>query len=176
MNYVIADNYLCFLALLEMILSEKGLCISQYDLAEFTGIVVPEECSVSIKNVRFSTKQNDYGVSASPMLLQEVFRELGIAIDVLYLDALQIDELELDVLLYQYISQGKYVIFAFSYGVLYNKASYFDLGHVSLLEQIFGDDLIQIYDPGPNNPGKKNVRVSDMYAAMRKKGGLYILG
>mgnify|MGYP001623916107 CR=1 FL=1 len=53
---------------------------------------------------------------------------------------------------------------------------YFDLGHVSLLEQVINDDLIQVYDPGPDAPGKKNVRISDMYDAMRKKGGLYIFG
>ena len=79
-------------------------------------------------------------------------------------------------LLQEYLSQGKHVVFAFSYGVLYNKNPYFDLGHVSLLEQVINEDLIQVYDPGPDAPGKKNVRISDMYDAMRKKGGLYIFG
>lgn len=176
MNYVVADNYLCFLALLEMILREKGARITQYDLAEMTSVVIPEGYSVRIKNVRYSTCQDDYGVSVTPPTLRKVFSELGISIDVLYLDALRINEFELDELLQEYLSQGKYVVFAFSYGVLYNKNPYFDLGHVSLLEQVINDDLIQVYDPGPDAPGKKNVRISDMYDAMRKKGGLYIFG
>lgn len=176
MNYVVADNYLCFLALLEMILREKGAKITQYDLAEMTSVVIPENYSVSIKNIRYSTSQNEYGVSVTPTMLRKIFSELGISIDVLFLDALQINEFELDKSLQAYLSQGKYVVFAFSYGVLYNKNSYFDLGHVSLLEQVINDDLIQVYDPGPDDPGKKNVRISDMYDAMRRKGGLYILG
>ena len=41
MNYVVADNYLCFLALLEMILREKGVRIPPADLAEMTRVVIP---------------------------------------------------------------------------------------------------------------------------------------
>ena len=99
MNYVVADNYLCFLALLEMILREKGARITQYDLAEMTSVVIPEGYSVRINNVRYSTCQDDYGVSVTPPTLRKIFSELGISIDVLYLDALRINEFELDKLL-----------------------------------------------------------------------------
>ena len=88
MNYVVADNYLCFLALLEMILREKGARITQYDLAEMTSVVIPEGYSVRINNVRYSTCQDDYGVSVTPPTLRKIFSELGISIDVLYLDCL----------------------------------------------------------------------------------------
>ena len=176
MNYVVADNYLCVLALLEMIIKEKGIPISQYDLAEITGVVVPDGYSLSIKNIRYSANQNDYGVCISPQILYQLFSQLGLILDVSYIDALRINELELDIILKQFISQGKYVMLAFSYGVLYNKMSYRTLGHVALLEQVINDDLIQIYDPGPDSPGIKNVRLSTMYDAMRYKGGLYIVG
>lgn len=176
MDYVVADNYLCFLALLEMILKEKGINISQYDLAEKVGVTVPEGYHTIIKNIRYSTTQNDYGVAITPYALQEVFNELKINIQVSYLDALHINEMALDSILYQRLSEDQYIIFAFSYGVLYNKETYYDLGHVSLLQEFISNDRIRIYDPGPNAPGIKDVRLSDMYDAMRRKGGIIFLG
>ena len=42
MKYVKAENYLCFLALLEMIIYElTNKKISQYELANFFGVFVP---------------------------------------------------------------------------------------------------------------------------------------
>lgn len=42
MKYVIAENYLCFISLLEMIIEDAtGLKITQQDLAEEFGIIVP---------------------------------------------------------------------------------------------------------------------------------------
>ena len=174
MDYVIADNYLCSLALLEMILKENGRNISQYDLAEIVGITVPEKYSGSVKNIVYSHDLNNYGVNLTPEKLCQFFAKNGVAVDVIYLDALRINEIELNVILEKYIEQGKYVVFAFSYGVLYGKTLLSNLGHVSLLERVISDDIIQIYDPGPDNSGVKCVRISDMYDAMRQKGGLYI--
>ena len=50
MNYVIADNYLCLFALLEMILKQNNVNISQYELAEKAGITVPDGYKTEIKN------------------------------------------------------------------------------------------------------------------------------
>lgn len=38
-----------------------------------------------------------------------------------------------------------------------------------------GEDIIQIYDPGPDEARVKEISVLKMYDAMRKKGGLYII-
>lgn len=176
MDYIVADNYLCFLALLEMIFRAEGIIISQYDLAEKYGVTVPIGYVTNITNVKYSAVQDDLGVIITPKSLQQILNDLNSNMQVFFLSALHTNEFELESILRQQFAKGKYIIFAFSYGVLYSKESYYDLGHVSLLHEIINDDLLQIYDPGPDNPGIKNVRISDMYDAMRKKGGIYILG
>lgn len=176
MDYIIADNYLCFLALLEMILRAKGIIISQYDLAEKYGVTVPIGYVTNIKNVKYSAVQDDLGVIITPKSLQQFLNDLNCDMEVSFLSALHTNEFELGSILRLHLAKGKFVIFAFSYGVLYSNESYYDLGHVSLLHEIVNDDLLQIYDPGPDSPGIKNAKISDMYDAMRKKGGIYILG
>ena len=175
MNYVIADNYLCLFALLEMILKQNNVNISQYELAEKAGITVPDGYKTEIKNVKYSSIQNDYGVAISTSLLQEIFDDVSVDIHVSYLDGLHTDEVGLTSVLRKRLAEGQYVILTFSYGVLYNKEQYADLGHASLLKKVLDEDWIQIYDPGPDSPGIKDVRISDMYEAMRKKGGAYFL-
>ena len=176
MNYVIAENYLCFLALLEMIIEDAtNLKITQQELVEEFGIIVPNGYKVNYNNIKFSTIENDYGVKISKEKLQEFFDIKGIGLRVSYIDGACINELDLDVRLARYLKEKKYVILAYSYGVLYNKSKHNRLGHVALLEKVVGEDIIQIYDPGPDDEGVKKMSILKMYDAMRKKGGLYII-
>ena len=175
MHYVVADNYLCLFALLEMILKEKGINISQYELAEKIGITIPNGYQSKVKNVKYSTLQNDYGAIVTTDSLREIFDKAQIDMKVSYLDVFHTNEIDLISILNQQLSENRYVIFAFSYGILYNKLSYVNLGHVSLLQEVLDDDWIKIYDPGPDNSGIKKVRISDIYEAMRRKGGMYFL-
>lgn len=176
MKYVIAENYLCFLSLLEMIIEDAtGLKITQQDLAEEFGIIVPHGYNIGINNIKFSSVENDYGVKISEEKLQEFFDEKEIGLRIKYLDGTRINELDLDVRFARYLKEKKYVILAYSYGILYNKFNHDSLGHVALLEKVSGEDIIQIYDPGPDEAGVKEISILKMYDAMRKKGGLYII-
>ncbi|MDO5156389.1 MAG: hypothetical protein Q4D51_10535 [Eubacteriales bacterium] len=176
MNYVIAENYLCFLALLEMVIYEAtGLKITQRQLAEEFGIIVPYGCKININNIMYSYVENDLGVMISEKRLQTFFDKNGIGLRIKYIDAIHINELDIDVRFGKYLREKKYVILAYSYGMLYNKFNHSSLGHVALLEEVRGEDIIQIYDPGPDEAGVKEISILRMYDAMRKKGGLYII-
>ena len=89
-----------------------------------------------------------------------------------YIEGIHINEMEIDERFERYLDEGKYIVFAYSYGTLYNKHG--SLGHVALVKQVVRDGIIQIYDPGPDGAGEKEVSVSKMYDAMRVKGGIYI--
>lgn len=176
MKYVVAENYFCFLALLEMIIEDyTSIKITQQDMAEEFGIIVPEGYNASIKNIKYSSVENDYGVKISEEKLQKFFDENGISLSVKYIDGIRINETDFDVRLAKYLKTNKYVIFAFSYGMLYNKNNHSGLGHVSLLEKVIREDIIQIYDPGPDEVGVKETSIFKMYDAMRTKGGLYVI-
>ena len=72
MKYVIAENYLCFLSLLEMIIEDAtSLKMTQQDLAEEFGITVPHGYKTEFNNIKFSSVENDYGVQISEEKLQE---------------------------------------------------------------------------------------------------------
>ena len=176
MKYVIAENYLCFLSLLEMIIEDAtSLKMTQQDLAEEFGITVPHGYKTEFNNIKFSSVENDYGVQISEEKLQEFFDEKGIELRIKYIDGTRINELDLDVRFAKYLKEKKYVILAYSYGVLYNKSNHNSLGHVALLEKVIGEYIIQIYDPGPDEAGVKKMGILKMYDAMRQKGGLYII-
>lgn len=176
MKYVVAENYLCFLSLLEMIIEDAtSLKMTQQDLAEEFGITVPHGYKTHFNNIKFSSVENDFGVQISEEKLQDFFDEKGIGLKIKYIDGTRINELDLDVRFAKYLKEKKYVILAYSYGVLYNKSNHYSLGHVALLEKVIKGDIIQIYDPGPDEAGIKKMGILEMYDAMRQKGGLYII-
>lgn len=176
MKYIVAENYLCFLSLLEMIIKDAtAFNINQYDIAEELGIVVPYNYNIKISNIKYSNIDNDYGVNLSEEILQRFFTKKGIGLRTKYVDGLRINELEFDSELDKYIKEGKYVIFAFSYGFLYNLNNSITLGHAVLLEKVLDDNTIEIYDPGPDGSGHKKISILKMCYAMRIKGGIYII-
>lgn len=176
MKYVVAENYLCFMALLEMIIEDSiGIRISQRDLAEEFSVTVPVDYVTDIKNVKYSSVENDYGVQVTEKKLQSFFNKNKLELSVKYIDGIHINELELDERFAKYLKEEKYVIFAHSYGSLYNKENCNNLGHVALLENIIRDGVVQIYDPGPDEAGIKQVNILKIYDAMRIKGGIYII-
>lgn len=176
MKYVIAENYLCFLALLEMIIGDATLSnVTQQEIAEELGVVVPYGYETDIKNKKYSNIENDYGVNVSEEAVQNLFVKMKLNLSIKYIDGVRLNEIDLDCKLTRYIKERKYIIFAFSYGALYDKKEHINLGHTVLLENLVDDNIIQIYDPGPDASGQKRINIFKMYDAMKVKGGLYII-
>ena len=68
---------------------------------------------------------------------------------------------------------GNYLLVTFSYGNLCREHDLDDVGHSGLVLGINGD-YIQMYDPGPRAYGVKNIRLFNLFDAIRKKqGGMY---
>lgn len=176
MNYVVAKKYLCFLTLLEMILDDSvNLKMTQQDIAEEFGITVPLGYKIDVSNIQFSSVENDFGIEVSEERLQNFFDKKGIELKVKYIDGVCLNDIDLDIRMKRYLEEQKYVILAFSYGMLYNNCMHDALGHVALLEKVIGDDLVQIYDPGPDKAGIKKISILKLYDAMKRKGGLYLI-
>lgn len=58
---VVAENYLCFLALLEMVIeNEQGVMITQYDMAEEFGVTIPVGYELNVNNICYSNNDNEY--------------------------------------------------------------------------------------------------------------------
>lgn len=174
MNYIKSENYLCFLTLLEMILSDsqKSL-LTQYALAEKFGITVPPDYTTTLKNVTFSSNPRDLGVQITKSRLETFFQTEDIPMDVGYYDGSTLNEFTLDTQLKEFQDSDKYAIFTISYGSLYGKIELLELGHAILLVEVNNDDTVTIYDPGPKDSGLKDVKIDDLCVAMRSRGGIF---
>ena len=175
-NYIIAKDYLCFMALLEMIVSETIPYnhFTQIDFAESFGITIPIGNHTSIDNVQYSNDIKECGASVSVEELNELFVKHNIPLAVSYLPSNYFNELNFDDIV-STKSRNSFIVFAFSYGVLYNEPQNIDVGHVVLFEEINRkSDSVIVYDPGPRNFGSKVVQVDDIIYAMKRRGGIFL--
>jgi hypothetical protein len=174
-EYIVAENYLCFMALLEMIVSETmpHAHFTQNELAELFGITVPIGAHTPIKNVQYSNNIAEFGTNICVKEINDFFNTNMIPLQLSFISSCYFDEMTFADTIKK--NDGAYIIFAFGYGLLYNESQNNDVGHVALLEAIdIKMDTIQIYDPGPRNHGSKNVKVDDLVYAMKTRGGIYL--
>lgn len=177
MRTVVAENYLCFYAVLEMILSDIGIdMFSQYELANKFGIVLPKEYHIpNVHNVSFSENVHDQGAHIDAIRINEFFAENKINLKVSYIEENPYIDYSYDK--YDNFSAEKksYCVYTFSYGDLYHETRNYNVGHVALLRNCFPSDQIEIYDPGPRAAGIKIISRFAMHDAMEAiRGGVYI--
>lgn len=175
-NYIVAKNYLCFMALLEMIVSETSpyAHFTQTDFAELFGITIPTGEYIPIKNVQYSNNIEECGTSICVKEINDFFQKNMIPLQLSYISSCYFDEITFDDIIVKK-SRSSHIVFTFCYGLLYNEPQNSDVGHAALLESIDTEtDMIRIYDPGPRNYGSKVVKVDDMVYAAKKRGGIYL--
>lgn len=173
---VIAKEYLCFYALLEMIIShtESSVHFTQMDLAEVFGITFPMGTRTSIKNIRYSDNVADLGANICIREINDFFYDNLIPLHLSFIHSSSFDETTFGDIIFEK-KKNSYIVFAFSYGFLYDEPQNKDVGHVVLFENIDSKaDTLGIYDPGPRNHGSKTVKVDDMVYAMKRRGGIYL--
>lgn len=174
-NYIIAKEFLCFMALLEMIVSETNpdIHITQNDYAELFGITVPIGTQTPIKNVQYSNNVMEFGTNISVKEINDFFLANMIPLQLSFISSCYFDEITFADTLK--VNSGARIVFAFGYGLLYNEPQNTDIGHVALLEDVnMIADTISIYDPGPRNHGSKIIKIDDMVHAMKRRGGIYL--
>lgn len=176
MENVIAENYLCFPALLEMIIGDAlKININQYEIAEHFGIIVPYGYKKIINNQKESSSPFDFGIKIDLNQIQKFFSLNNVLLNVEYYDINRIQDVYFSNFLKKHLKQKKYIICTYSYGFLNSKEYANELGHASLITDVNENDNITIYDPGPDNYGYKIVNEWLLYDAIRyKHGGIFI--
>lgn len=176
MRYVIAENYLCFYAVIETILSDIGInMFSQYDLANEFGVVLPYEHSISnVHNVTFSDDIRLLGAHVNEQRINDFFKANRIKLKISYLPENPYIDYDYDKYGHFIPERNIYYIYYFSYGSLYHEVQNYNVGHVSLLVNCPSLDQLEIYDPGPRSAGVKVIRRISMHDAMEDiRGGVY---
>lgn len=176
MKYIVSYNYLCFEALIEMIVSDikPELHFSQTDFAELFGVTIPIGEQTTIKNVKYSENIKEWGTNICVNDINDFFEKKSIPLRLSFIRSNYLNEMTFEDMI-KSKSSNAYIVFAFCYGILYDEPLNKDIGHVSLLEEVDEkSDMIKICDPGPRNPGSKKVKIDDMLYAMRRRGGMYV--
>lgn len=173
MKQVCGENYLCFYALMEIILDDMGYCKwNQYSLANIFGVVLPNGYSINgVENVEVSNDEKMYGAHVDCNSINRFLKKNNIPLQVSYIPSNQYGKYNISE---EYL-KDKYCIYAYSYGSLYNECDKLQVGHASLFLRYNNEREVEIYDPGPIGMGEKKVREYLLNEAMwDAKGGLYI--
>jgi hypothetical protein len=175
MKIVRAENYLCFFALLEMILGDINISdFDQFSIADNFDVVFPEGYAKTAKKCRFSDETKQLGAHIDDKVINSFFKSMGLPCSCAYIPYNYICELSFDEMLSEMIKTGVYIIAVYSYGLLNNDSETYETGHAGLVRKIISSDEVELYDPGPKNNGYKTVRISSLFDAIRyRSGGIY---
>lgn len=171
MDVIISENYLCFATLIEMVLRDSGINdISRFYVAEQLGITLPTGYSKLNIAAKYSDDIFEQGIKIEDNRLNTFFKENNICLHAEYYHATPFTMLEEE---FKHI-HFDYVIFLFSYGELMHKFNLKDVGHVALYMNNIENGKIDLYDPGPDNPGIKTVNCYELEEAMYQRRGGYL--
>lgn len=173
--------YCCVCAVLESILKKHGYDITQFDIANYIGLVcstidktiIPHE----IHNIQFSDNAEDWGVHLKNDTINGLFQHYNIPLKETFFSAKQFDEISLDSF-FDAVSDNYDIMMFISHGALYNNKDNLDIGHCLLYTGRQGDN-IQYIDPGPANLGMNFRGLYDIYFSIKRRsllgGGLSII-
>lgn len=177
-NYkmVVSQGYLCVFACLEMILKTRNISLSQQELAEFLGVNVKKDYNGKVSNIKYQTDENLLGVTFRKELMSDIFKHFKLPFREHYLTIREVeDEYFLEGEIVERLKNQFHIICGFSYGVLYNTRDKEKYGHVSIITAI-ENRVVTLLDPGPLEPGKKEVKIFDLFEAIYiKNGGLWLI-
>lgn len=176
---IVSQPYLCTASLLEIVLkSESKQNVSQVEIADYFGVNFPlskKESTIQaeIKNFNFVDDPNKYGIVIKGNMINDFFAYHNVNLKEVYYPINRFMDWEFEDFLNKTKSIGKYIIVGYDYGKLYNdKAS--KVGHVSIISGV-SDNIVEIYDPGPDSPGYKNIDMNRLFVAIKAKNdGLWI--
>ena len=173
MQAVKGENYLCFYALMEMILRNAGYNDwNQYNLANQFGVVLPSGYEIEgIYNTSVGDSERLYGAHINCNDINKFFVDNKIHMNVSYVLANPYGEYSCE----KKTSLDEYYIYTFSYGTLYKQPEYNKVGHAALVLKIYDEDRVKIYDPGPDDCGEKDIDLYYLHESMYDaRGGIYI--
>lgn len=175
MNDIVAENYLCFPALLSMVIDDAiGIRISQFEIAEYLGIVVPQGYKEIINNQIESVSSLEFGTQINTEIVQNFLDKNNINLKIHYFKINEIRDMFFSDFIRRHLNNKEYLICSYSYGLLFENSCFYELGHVSLITEVDVNGRILIYDPGPKDYGSKYVDDLHLYDAIQyRHGGVY---
>lgn len=173
--FVVAENFYCFPALLEIVFRQRyGVSVDQKEIGRMLGVAKPIEHRCFDRAVSQCDDMRDWGVHVDLGALRRLFESMGVSVDVQMRNVNSIFEGCLSEVIKELKSDGSDVICGFSYGELYGIHSLLQCGHVALVLSLKENGVVEMYDPGPKNPGVKDFDDLKLFEAMRVRDGFLL--
>ena len=172
---IVANDFLCIPACMEMILCSHSYNITQNEIAEYFGVNVSPDYTGPIKNIIHTSDINKLGIVLNNDSINLFFNKFNLPFKEEYISIKLLQDWMFEEIIAKKIALGNHLIFGFSFGALYNDKTKSEIGHVSIIESIENENLT-IIDPGPLNAGKKQVDIFNIFRAIHMKDdGLWII-
>jgi len=154
-----AKKEYCFPAVMEILLKIYGYndidqCVIAKKLCELTG--------------QDETSFIQDGLLIRPGILDIFFRENGFKLKEQYISYVEIfDEYDFERKLEEQCAQGSFIICGYNYSWLFSKCRG-AANHVSVICSVNSEiEYITIFDPGPEDYGYKEVKIDDLWYALK---------
>lgn len=181
-EYTIVESapYCCVAASLESILKRHGFNgVSQYDIANYVGVVVNEhdrgKVPSNIFNVTYTYDNTKVGMHLYNETLDGLFKHFGLPLKESYISWQELSEWNFDDIL-QSLSDEDDAMFLFDFGHLYHEDQNVGIGHSGLFVSFENSSMVQYLSPGPRFVGFAKFASEDfLYAIKARRGGISII-
>lgn len=158
------ENYYCVPACIKIVLSSLGYYHSVKELSSHFTIVTSSK----------TTADHELGIHVKNGDLDKLFNKLNVPLYEEYIPINQVPEFKFMEFIQELLQQKAHIICGYSFGMLFNENSSFDVGHASIIISSTSK-YINILNPGPKFAGINMVNEYDLYCAIRhKQDGLWI--
>lgn len=172
--------FCCVAASLESVLKRHGFDkISQYDIANYVGIVVNESDKDNVpsilQNITYTTDDTKVGMHLYNDTLNNLFEHYNLPLKEAYISWHELSEWNIDNVL-QSISDEDDAMFLFDFGRLYSEDKNIGIGHSGLFVSIDNHSKIKYLSPGPRFVGFGTFTSEEFFRAIiARKGGISII-
>lgn len=176
----VAEPYQCVPAVLSIIFEELvKVKIPTSEIASHFTINVSKsffEKANLIGNIKYQISEpKDFGIVLNRDSINNLLRSLNLPLKEIYIPYTYLDELSFSDLLGDYLAKGNGIVVGYDYGLLNNGIKN-QVGHASLISKVINWNLVELYDPGPEEYGYKDVKVDDLFEAIKaKEDGVWII-
>lgn len=171
--------YCCFAASLESVLKRHGICnVTQYDIANYIGIVVLEDDNKNIpkelNNIRYTNDPVQVGLHIEDKTIPDLFNHFNIPLKETYISWNEISDLNFDSILLAVPEESDALLY-FDFGDLYNEERNQGVGHTGLYVSMDSNYNVKYLSAGPRFIGFGVFSSEDFVRAIKsRKGGISI--
>ncbi len=181
-NYQLVESapYCCVAASIESILRRHGFnTISQYDIANYIGIVAPEsdkdDMPIELCNITYTNDNTKVGLHLYNKTLNNLFEHFNLPFKESYISWQELSDWNIDSIL-QNLHDDIDALFLFDFGLLYHEDKNIGIGHAGIFVAIDENYMVEYLSPGPRFIGLGRFSSEDfVYAIRAKRGGISLI-